>query len=139
MLGFLLFTAGNDLVGHWQPSLKVRMNDRIGKDGSHQGEKLATGVFAKAIGAAGVVLALRRRLILGYALLGTGVLLDAVRREVFYVWEGGRLFDRDNLGPWIFLMLGLLMFWVAWQQHLRREEALAVLEEVERPAAGPPT
>ena len=130
MMGFFLFLAGNSIVGYWNPSAEVRMNDRVGKDGSHIGEKFATGLLGNAIGIAGAWLGLRRRVALGFGLIGTCYTLEAVRREVFYVWEGGRLFDQGNLGPWIFLILGLPMFWIAYRDHRKREEALAALEEV---------
>lgn len=128
---FLLFSMGNDLVGHWDPAAKIRMGDRIGADSSHPDEKLTTGLLCDAIGIAGIVLVIRRRSVAGIGLVGTSCLLQGVRREVFYVCEGGLPFDRHHLGPWIFLMLSWPMFWLAYREHRAREDARAVLEEVD--------
>ena len=139
LLGWLVFLAGNDLVGHWDPALKVRLGGRVGKDGSHHEEKLATGLLAYAIGIGGAGLALRRRRpITGFSLLGTCYVLEAIRGQVFYVWEGGRVFDKDHLTPWMFLMPALMMFWIACKEHREREEALQVLEEVDTSGPRPP-
>jgi hypothetical protein len=137
LLGWLVFQAGNDLVGYWDPALKVRLGGRVGKDGSHAEEKLATGLLTYAIGIGGAALALRlQRPIAAFGLIGTSYLVEAIRDQVFTVWEGGAFFDRNHLSPWFFLMYALMMFGLAHKEHREREEALELLEEHD--TSGPP-
>ena len=129
LLGFFLALAASRITAFCNPSARVLLRDaRIG-DGSHQGEKFATNLFAIGVGIVGCCLAFKRP-VPGYGLIGTSYLLESVRCSVFQVWEGGRLFDREFLVPWIFLMTGVLMFGAAVKEHQRRGVARAALEEV---------
>src|SRR5262245_14384611 len=90
LLAILLAITGCELVGHWEPAVRRWLGNRVGIDGRHPTEKLATGLLAKSVGILGACLALRRRAVFGLCLIGLCYFIEGVRHEVFYVWEGGR-------------------------------------------------
>jgi len=130
LLGWLLVVTGCEIAGEWNPAARRWLGGRAGRASAHHEEKMATFLLGYGMGIAGACLGLLRRPILGFSLIGVCYLIEAVRYQVFYVWEGGRLFDQDHRTPWIYLMLSLPMFWIAYKDFRDREHARAVLEEV---------
>lgn len=130
LLGWFLVVAGCEVAGEWEPGARRWLGSRVGRDDSHHEQKLATFLLGYGLGIAGACLGLARRSILGFSLIGVCYLIQGVRDEVFYVWEGGRVFDQDHRTPWLYLMMSLPIFWLAHKDFRDREHARAVLEEV---------
>ena len=59
-------------------------------------ERFSTELLAYGVMLAGGLVALKRP-VPGLGLIGTGYLVEAIRKEVFHVREGGRVFDQDFL------------------------------------------
>jgi len=113
-----LFLAGRTTYLYLNSDTAAGPLDAGIRSGPHRQEKFATKMLSLGVAITGAAISFKRRAF-GFGLMAASYLVETARLEVFHVREGGPIFDGQFMIPWMWLIVGLLFFWMALVAHQR--------------------